>query len=313
MAETLQKLPGQPTSIDNPLCAALRYKAQTGASGSSVARLIGHGEGWRVLDIVCTLGRSDQPFEEHFLATSISLVLAGSFVYRSGRGATLMAPGALMLGNCGSAYECSHQHAEGDRCLSFQFQPDLFESIARDVGAKRPVLDHQRLPPLRELAPVSARASIAALLLQEPAPRAACSLEDIALDLAGSVISVVSDCLARAQTDDIRKAGRIAQVLRHMETNSEQIVSIADLANEAALSRYHFLRAFKRATGVTPHQWLLRKRLRNAAERLIISDAPITEIALDVGFDDLSNFIRSFRAEFGLSPRQYRTAGWQNG
>jgi AraC family transcriptional regulator len=60
--------------------------------------------------------------------------------------------------------------------------------------------------------------------------------------------------------------------------------------------------------GITPHQWILRARLRGAAKRLAASEAPITEIAFDVGFEDLSNFIRSFRAEFGISPRAYRAA-----
>jgi AraC-like DNA-binding protein len=67
-----------------------------------------------------------------------------------------------------------------------------------------------------------------------------------------------------------------------------------------------FLRTFKRVTGVTPHQWVLRARLRDAARRLADTRAPVTEIALDVGFEDLSNFIRTFRAEFGVSPSRFR-------
>jgi AraC family transcriptional regulator len=304
----LQKLLAQRTTTDNPLAAALSQKARSGAPGVSGARIIASGEGWRVVDIICTYGPGDRPFEEHFLSTSISLVLAGSFMYRSGRGATLMSPGALMLGNSGSAYECSHQHGEGDRCLSFQFEPELFERIADDVGAKSAILHHERLPALRELAPTSVRASMAVnLALERPA---ACnySLEEIALDLAGRVISIASDNLEPAHIGEFRNVGQIAHVLRRMETNSEQFVSIADLARVAGLSPYHFLRTFKRATGITPHQWLLRTRLRNAAERLVTGHEPITEIALEVGFDDLSNFIRSFRAEFGVSPSRYRTS-----
>ena len=76
----------------------------------------------------------------------------------------------------------------------------------------------------------------------------------------------------------------------------------------ARLSPYYFLRSFRAVTGVTPHQWLLRARLRAAAEKITASRAPVTDIALDVGFDDLSNFTRTFRAEFGASPRQYRLA-----
>lgn len=83
-------------------------------------------------------------------------------------------------------------------------------------------------------------------------------------------------------------------------------LTLGEMARIAGLSRYHFLRTFKAVTGITPHQWLLRARLRDAARRLATSRDPVTEIALDVGFEDLSNFIRSFRSEFGVSPSRYR-------
>jgi AraC family transcriptional regulator len=82
--------------------------------------------------------------------------------------------------------------------------------------------------------------------------------------------------------------------------------TLAASARSAGVSRYHFLRTFRSATGVTPHQWLLRARLREAAHRLVTTRTPVTSIALEVGFEDLSNFIRSFRAEFGVSPSRYR-------
>ena len=96
--------------------------------------------------------------------------------------------------------------------------------------------------------------------------------------------------------------------MRHLETRFEEPHTLANLASIAGLSRYHFLRTFKRVTGITPHQWILRARLREAARRIVSSREPITEIALEVGFEDLSNFIRSFRTEFGISPRRYRAA-----
>lgn len=100
----------------------------------------------------------------------------------------------------------------------------------------------------------------------------------------------------------------MTDVLRYMAAHSAAPHKIAGLARMARLSPYHFLRSFKAATGVTPHQWLLRARLREAAEKLAATHAPVTDIALDVGFEDLSNFTRSFRAEFGASPRQFRLA-----
>jgi AraC-like DNA-binding protein len=60
--------------------------------------------------------------------------------------------------------------------------------------------------------------------------------------------------------------------------------------------------------GVTPHQYLVRSRLRRAA-RLLTDDArPITEVALEVGFGDLSNFVRTFHRAAGVSPRRFRQA-----
>lgn len=63
---------------------------------------------------------------------------------------------------------------------------------------------------------------------------------------------------------------------------------------------------FQRLTGVTPHQFILRQRLREAALRLSLDQALILDIALDCGFGDVSNFNRAFRAKFGVSPRTYR-------
>ena len=65
---------------------------------------------------------------------------------------------------------------------------------------------------------------------------------------------------------------------------------------------------FAAALGVTPHQYLLRSRLRRAARQLVEDDRSITEVALDCGFADLSNFVRSFRRAAGASPRAFRRA-----
>jgi AraC-like DNA-binding protein len=257
------------------------------------------GEGWRVADVVCTCGPRDRPFEERQSGASISLVLSGTFLYRSERGASLLSAGSLMLVSPGQSFECSHAHGEGDRCLSFQFDAQLFDRLAHDAGASRAAFDRQSLPPLRELAPLTARAR-AAMASPE-------ALDEIAVELAGAVAGIAGR-MRRPQSAAPQHHTRIARVLRRLESDSTGPHSLADLARGAGLSPYHFLRTFKRATGVTPHQWLLRARLRDAAQRLSATRAPVTDIALDVGFEDLSNFMRSFRAEFGVSPRRYRLA-----
>jgi AraC family transcriptional regulator len=299
----------RPTKQD-PLASALVRRARSGLPGAADGRVVAEGRGWRVVDIVCTYGSGDRPFEERAIATTIALVLSGNFVYRSERGTWLMSPGALLLGNSGDSFECSHHYGSGDRCLSFQFDPDLFERIARDAGARSRKLRGERLPPLRSLAPLTMRATMAVAAGHGAGfyswPSVA--LEGIALEIGAAVAAISGDGQRELPESVTRDASRIARVLRLLERDRPQPATIADLAATAGLSHYHFLRTFKRVTGVTPHQWLLRTRLRDAAERLVASRAPITEIALDVGFEDLSNFIRSFRAEFGVSPSRYRAA-----
>ena len=277
---------------------ALDRKVRTGGRGTVDGRPVAAGEGWRVVDVVCTSGPADRPFEERQASASVSLVLSGTFVYRSDRGPSLMSPGALLLGNAGQTFECSHQHGEGDRCLSFHFAPELFERLAHDAGAARAEFDRDRLPPLRALAALTVRA--------RTAMEGRGSFEEIALELAGAAVKVAGRTRREVPAAATRDPTRVARVLHQLESRVGEPHALADLARAAGLSPYHFLRTFKRVTGITPHQWLLRARLRVAAQRLVATRDPVTEVALDVGFEDLSNFIRSFRAEFGMSPRRYR-------
>ena len=63
-----------------------------------------------------------------------------------------------------------------------------------------------------------------------------------------------------------------------------------------------------RLLGVTPHQYLVRSRLRHAARLLVDDEISVTNVAYDVGFADLSNFVRTFHRAAGVSPRRFREA-----
>ena len=90
-----------------------------------------------------------------------------------------------------------------------------------------------------------------------------------------------------------------------LDAHAHEAIDLESAAREAGLSAFHFLRLFARVLGVTPHQYLVRSRLRHAA-RLLADDArSITEIAFDVGFGDLSNFVRTFHRAAGVSPRAF--------
>jgi AraC-like DNA-binding protein len=93
-----------------------------------------------------------------------------------------------------------------------------------------------------------------------------------------------------------------------IDAHSHRPIDLEDAAAQADISPFHFLRLFSSVLGVTPHQYLVRSRLRHAARLLADDERPITDVAYDVGFGDLSNFVRTFHRAAGVSPRRFREA-----
>jgi AraC-like DNA-binding protein len=84
------------------------------------------------------------------------------------------------------------------------------------------------------------------------------------------------------------------------------------LARRAGLSAFHFIRAFRAAFGVTPHQYVRAKRIDRARELLVTTPTPITEICVQVGFQSLGSFSSLFRRLTGETPGAYRAARRRN-
>ena len=94
--------------------------------------------------------------------------------------------------------------------------------------------------------------------------------------------------------------------MRHLETDYADPCGLDSLAAMSQFSRFHFIRLFRSVTGESPRQYLIGARLRAAVDRLADTCEPITEIALGVGFNDISHFNATFRRAFGLSPSAWR-------
>ncbi len=100
--------------------------------------------------------------------------------------------------------------------------------------------------------------------------------------------------------------GRLRRVRELVEDELHRDLSLDDLAAAAGLSRAHFARAFRHATGDTPYGYLRARRVERARRLLVQSDAPICEIAAAAGFSTQSHFGRVFRAATGVPPSTYR-------
>jgi AraC family transcriptional regulator len=263
----------------------------------------------RVREYRCTACDGDAPQAEQFDRASIAIVRSGVFGIRTGKRTQILSTGFLLLGNAGQGYEASHDHGVGDLCLVFDFHgralEDLAQSLRRGVGSR---------PFAINVLPPDPRVDAFRRLAQDDLSSrdSGLGLEEVGLSLAAHVLALSGTGSARSSSeapDNRRARDNVVAAIALIERSAAHELCLSELAGAAGLSPFHFLRLFKRETGVTPHRFLVQTRLRRAVDLLRDTSRPVTEIAFDVGFTDLSNFINAFRREIGVSPRQYRQSG----
>ncbi len=264
-------------------------------------RSLAAGAGWSAADILCQAGPEDRPFEEQHAAVSISVVAAGSFDYRNESGHGLMHPGSFLLGNAGGCFQCGHSHGRGDRCLALSFSAELFAEIAASQAGRGGYrFNAAMLPAHRRLG--HAVWGLESLLHGRDAMQA----EQQVFAIAEAVLRHIDAAPESTAAPSAQDQRRIGRALRHIEAQAHRALDLAELADAAAMSKYHFLRQFRRIVGATPYDYLIGLRLRRAATRLAAERAPVAAIAYDCGFGDLSTFNGAFRAAYGLAPGAFR-------
>jgi AraC-like DNA-binding protein len=252
-----------------------------------------------VYEYRCNSGPQDVPFTEVHAEHSLSYVQRGSFGYRSRGKLHELVAGSLLVGNPGDEYACTHEHhCRGDVCLSFKLAPELVQDIASDRHAWR----------VGGVPPIPAIMVMGELAQAVADGRSDIGFDEVAYAFTARFIAAVRDVKERVQKTRAHDRRRIVDIARWIENNSHEDIDLDAAARTAGMSSYHLLRTFARVLGVTPHQYLIRSRLRHAARLLTDEGSSITQIAGAVGFADLSNFIRTFGRAAGVSPTEFRSA-----
>ena len=270
-------------------------------NGPPHPRPIAQQRQWSLTEYVCTAGPHDRPFEERHDRVSVALVIAGTFRYRTDAGEGLLYPGAFLLGNTGACFECGHEHSQGDRCLALHIDQELFAEIALEsAGSRRCQFGAAMLPALAHLASIS-------VSLQQISPReSGVAIEATVLSAVGAIVRTVGTNQTPLRRPRLVATRRMATVFEYIDVRLGSDLNLTELAALASMSKYHFLRTFKQASGMTPYQYILSRRLRAAAAALRTSEEPVARVALDQGFADLSTFNHSFRRVMGVTPTAYR-------
>lgn len=239
----------------------------------------------------------DRPrLESCYAFASIGVIVSGRFEYRSPIGAASLQPGMVLLGNAREAFDYRYLDAAGVRRAVVALDEGLLSEVANDCRCKTPAFPMAALNAGRAATPLYA---MARRLAVSEAPD-----EEAVVRLAAACLRAGS----RLSPPPVSDHARVRDVAALIDARPAETLSLSYLAGLAGLSRYHFIRAFRAVTGETPRQYQIAARLRAAADRLVDTRAPITEIAFDVGFNDISHFNATFRRAFGVSPRTWRKA-----
>ncbi len=251
-----------------------------------------------VTDYRCTAGPGEAPFPEVHDGFRLAYVRAGSFGYRT-RGRTFeLVAGSILVGRPGDEFVCTHEHVRGDECLAFELSPELLDAIGVHLGTWQSA----GVPPLPELMVLAELAQAAVEGGNDLGP------DEVGMAFAARFAAVASGRAYARRSASARDRRRAVAAALWLDEHSHEPVHLEHAAATAGLSAYHFLRTFAEVVGVTPHQYLVRSRLRHAARLLAETDRAVTDVAYDVGFGDLSNFVRTFHRAAGVSPGRFRRA-----
>jgi AraC family transcriptional regulator len=240
----------------------------------------------------------------------ILLLSGGGMVRRTGNGLiqqSLARPGMTYLVPAGTQ-ESHLELSDRMECLHLYLPPSLLDQsaladfdidpakveIAYADGLADPVL-FQICSPLRDL------------LHRSRAPTDALFVKGIQVALAAHLIgNYTIDRWRPPPKLPSLDPQRLQRVLDHIEAFFHLDLRFEDLAAEACLSPYHFSRLFREATGLSPHRYVIDRRIRAARLELARSRLSLAETALAFGFGSQANFTRVFRKATGLTPGQYR-------
>lgn len=258
---------------------------------------------WRAQDQQLTEVRAETPKESHVIglvlrSTKLQLSISDRVVLDG-----IAMPGTLIVTEPGVVARCIFRGPFDE--LHIHLPNDLIAECARELPNRQASLRSGVVA-----APDSIIERLARTLL---------SVDDLGssfgqLYLESVSTAIVARLLARPNescSSPRRKATelvrwRLKRAIDYIEAHLAEPITLSDMAGSTGLTRMHFAAQFRAATGVRPHEYLLRRRIERAQQLLLETDMPLVEVALSVGFQTQSHFTGVFNKFVGQPPRGWR-------
>ncbi|MGG6893981.1 AraC family ligand binding domain-containing protein [Rhizobium sp. BR 315] len=231
----------------------------------------------------------------------IGLIEAGAQASLSGRGMVQAEAGDIISVNPNEVHD-GMPIGESRAWSMLYFDPLVIADLLKDIGEGRMGEVEFPSPVIRNGELVAKFRALFSLLVGKSAPQDTLLRDGLLLSFAAAVMSEGAQ-----SSRDITVPVAIGRARELIDDDPAAPFTLAELAGVCGLSHFQFLRAFSKATGLTPHAYLLQRRIQEA-RRLIAVGTPLAEAAFASGFADQSHMTRLFVRNFGLSPGAYAAA-----
>jgi AraC family transcriptional regulator len=195
-----------------------------------------------------------------------------------------------------SRQQCDLLYCLFDNVLVSKVRDEIDGEVPASLGLRSGVRDH-------------AVTEILSLLIAEADAGGTCStlyVDSLAHALTVRLLFLGERSLAQARRPAALVQRKLIRVQELIESRLEADLTLQELAAEVGYSRSHFLRAFHATTGVTPHRYVLDRRIERARQLLGQADLSIAEIAYQCGFSSQAHLTIAFRKVCGITPGEYR-------
>jgi AraC family transcriptional regulator len=256
---------------------------------------------------------------------SVKTFRGAAALYDIGAGRHHVDDAGYLIVNEGQPYEVTIESARQVESFCVFIDPDLARDVNHTVARDdRQLLDEPH-PPTDDCPGFIVRVHPHDDVVTPVVERIRCApttlradqgwVDEQARDLVAALVVAHRREIVRAsRLDAVRPATRV-ELYRRLHRAQDFVraalsepLEVGDLARVACLSPSHFLRAFRRAFGVTPHAFVTAERMNAACRLLASTDEPVTAVCLAVGFDSLGSFSWAFRRRYGLPPHAWREA-----
>ena len=214
-------------------------------------------------------------------------------------------PGSTGLVRAGEAPRSVNHTARG-QYVQFYLPNKMLQQSATDEFKQTGLVE--LLPHCLRHDPVIAQmGAFVAQEIQAPSGGSQMMLDSVSLAL---IVRMLRTWSSLSERTDLLKAGlapwQQERAIALLQSRYHENLSVSDLAAEARLSPFHFIRSFRRSVGVPPHQYLTRIRLERGRVLLETTNLPVSDVASQIGYESPSYFARLFRRNYGMTPTDYR-------